>query len=128
MEQLRVDLHCNPLTLSKVLKAGAKKALECILRGEDVSMTLLTGFGKSALYQSLPFCVSALAGESSLVKPIVLVVLPLIALMRDQVASLSSRGVRATCLCSSFPESDHSAIVNGEYSHLFTSSEAVLQC
>ena len=108
-------------------KPQQMKAIECIVRGEDVFVTLPTGFGKSAIYQSLPFCASVLADKSSQVRLFVLIVSPLIALMRDQVASLSSRSVRAAYLCRSCPENDDGAIVNGEYSHLFTSPKAILK-
>ena len=84
------------------------KAIECMLCAKDVLVTLPIGFGKLAIY---PFCAIVLANDSSQVEPIVLVILPLITLMRGQVASLTSRGVTAAYLCSSCPDDD-SAIVN----------------
>ena len=90
-------------------------------------MTLPTGFGKSAIYQALPYCVDALRDSSTGIKPVILVVSPLIALMRDQVTSLKAKGVKATYLGSHCSEEEHSAIVGGEYSHLFTSPETILQ-
>ena len=133
MEQLRGRLRCDPLALSMALEAGAKKmglrqfkpqqkkAIECVLRGEDVFVTLPTGFSKSAIYQSLPFCASVSAEESSPPKAIVLVVSPLIALMRDQVASLSSTGVKAVYLSSNYSCVERS-LVSSNHSYVTTAS------
>ena len=95
-----------------------------ILRGKDISITLPIAFGKSATI-IVAFLPSVLACESSQVKPNVLVS-TLIVLIRDQVAPLTSWGVKAACLCSSCPD-NYDVIVNNKYSHLFTSSESILQ-
>lgn len=66
-------------------------AIDAVLAGRDVLLTMPTGAGKSLCYQ-LPAVV--LPG-------ICLVVSPLIALMKDQVDGLRRRGVRATYVNSS---------------------------
>lgn len=63
-----------------------RDAIDAVLAGRDVVLTLPTGQGKSLCYQ-LP----------ALVLPgLTLVVSPLIALMQDQVDALRARGVRAS--------------------------------
>jgi ATP-dependent DNA helicase RecQ len=67
-------------------RAGQEEALTRILAGEDLTIVMPTGGGKSACFQ-LP----ALVRDG-----LVLVVSPLIALMKDQVEALQSKGVAAT--------------------------------
>ena len=140
MDQVREKARSDPSALSSALRFGAcklglpefkpeqKEAIRSALCGRDVFVTLPTGFGKSAIYQALPYCVEALASDySARMKPMILVVSPLIALMRDQVASLKAKGVKATYLSYCSHDQEQSAIVDGEFSHLFTSPEAILQ-
>lgn len=64
-------------------REGQHEVMSRFMRGEDVMAVLPTGSGKSATYQ-----------VPALVSPgVTLVVSPLIALMRDQVDNLRSRGV-----------------------------------
>ncbi|MGA2045714.1 MAG: DNA helicase RecQ [Roseiarcus sp.] len=69
-------------------RPGQEEIIGATLRGEDVLAVMPTGSGKSLCYQ-LP----ALAREG-----LALVVSPLIALMRDQVAQLRELGVSAAAL------------------------------
>jgi ATP-dependent DNA helicase RecQ len=69
-------------------RPGQEEVIGAALRGEDVLAVMPTGSGKSLCYQ-LP----ALAREG-----LALVVSPLIALMRDQVAQLRELGVSAAAL------------------------------
>lgn len=139
MEQIRAKAIRDPSALLGALQRGTSKlglsefkpeqreAIRSALCGRDVFVTLPTGFGKSAIYQALPYCVEALGDDSARIKPVILVVSPLIALMRDQVTSLKSKGVKATYLGSHCSAEEKSAIVGGEFSHLFTSPETILQ-
>lgn len=70
-----------------------KEIVEALLSGRDTLAVLPTGGGKSLTYQ-----IPALAGAAS--GP-VLVVSPLIALMKDQLAGLAELGVQAVALNSS---------------------------
>ena len=67
------------------------EAVEAVLAGRDVLLTMPTGAGKSLAYQ-LP---------ALLLDGLTLVISPLIALMQDQVDALRARGIRATFVNSS---------------------------
>ena len=69
-------------------RPGQEEIVRATLSGRDVLAVLPTGGGKSLCYQ-----VPALVG-----KGLVLVVSPLVALMKDQVDGLRTRGVPAECL------------------------------
>ncbi|MDW8283784.1 MAG: ATP-dependent DNA helicase RecQ [Myxococcales bacterium] len=96
MVQLPVDrapslderaLHAALATLGhRSFRPGQREVIESVLAGHDTVAIMPTGGGKSLCFQ-----VPAL-----LLPGVTLVVSPLIALMRDQVALLESRGVAAT--------------------------------
>ena len=71
-------------------RPGQAEIVEAILAGRDVLAIMPTGGGKSLCYQA-----PALRREG-----LTLVVSPLIALMRDQVAQLRQNGVAAGALTS----------------------------
>jgi ATP-dependent DNA helicase RecQ len=81
-------------------RLGQKPILEDMLAGKDVLAVLPTGGGKSLCFQ-LP-CLAQ--GK------LVIVVSPLIALMRDQVSSLSRLGIPAGCLHSGQTEEEKLAV------------------
>ena len=72
-------------------RPGQEDVIDAALRGEDVLAVMPTGSGKSVCYQ-LPALVR---------RGLTLVVSPLIALMRDQVAQMRELGVNAAALNSS---------------------------
>ena len=67
------------------LRAGQERLIDCALKGQNALGVLPTGHGKSLCYQAA----ALLLGGTTVV------VSPLIALMRDQVQSLLSRGIAA---------------------------------
>src|SRR5689334_4325573 len=69
-------------------RAGQELAVEAVLAGRDAIVLLPTGAGKSLCYQ-VPAAVLARQRRTTLV------VSPLIALMNDQVAALTGRGIAA---------------------------------
>ncbi|MBX7149687.1 ATP-dependent DNA helicase [bacterium] len=71
-------------------RLGQKEIIEDVLKSEDVMAVLPTGGGKSLCYQ-----MAAVAKNE-----LVIVVSPLIALMKDQVAGLHKRGIPAGALYS----------------------------
>jgi ATP-dependent DNA helicase RecQ len=80
-------------------REGQREVIESVLAGKDVVVVMPTGSGKSLCYQ-LPAMI--LDGAT-------VVVSPLIALMKDQVDALRARGLPATFVNSSIPESEQRA-------------------
>ena len=80
-------------------REGQREVIGSILEGKDAVVVMPTGSGKSLCYQ-LPAMI--LDGAT-------LVVSPLIALMKDQVDALQARGLPATFINSSIPESEQRA-------------------
>ena len=75
------------------LKVKQYKILDALMSGRDVIGVLPTGYGKSIIYQLLPFIYEYHSKNES--SNIVIVVSPLNALMNDQVKFLRSKGVSA---------------------------------
>ena len=103
------------------LRPGQEDIVAALLAGENVLAVMPTGSGKSMCYQ-LP----ALATESLSV-----VVSPLIALMRDQVAALRLYRVAAGALDSATPPADaaetHRRLRDGPLRLLYISPEQLVQ-
>ncbi|MEC8474675.1 MAG: DEAD/DEAH box helicase, partial [Planctomycetota bacterium] len=75
----------------KEFRPGQKEVVDAVTSGKDVMCVMPTGGGKSLCYQ-LP----------SLMRPgLTIVISPLIALMKDQVDSLKTLGIRAELINSS---------------------------
>lgn len=96
-----------------------REIIESIGSGRDTLGLMPTGGGKSIAFQ-----VPALAGEG-----LCIVVTPLIALMKDQVANLRARGIKATAIYSGMRTSDVvTALENcifGDYKFLYISPERI---
>ncbi|MBR2301669.1 MAG: RecQ family ATP-dependent DNA helicase [Bacteroidaceae bacterium] len=94
-----------------------REIIESIGRGEDTLGLMPTGGGKSITFQ-----VPTLAGDG-----LCIVVTPLIALMKDQVANLRSRGIKAAAIYSGMRGSEVvTALENcifGNYKFLYISPE-----
>ena len=67
-----------------------------LLRGNDVFVSLPTGYGKSLCYAALFYAFDQLRASSH--PSIIIVVSPLVALMKDQVASYSAKGLKVGCI------------------------------
>jgi ATP-dependent DNA helicase RecQ len=97
-----------------------QEIISATMCGKDVVAILPTGAGKSLTFQ-LP----ALAEDG-----VTLVVSPLIALMKDQVDSLTASGIPATFLNSSLDPSEardrSEALSNGDYKLLYAAPERVM--
>lgn len=65
--------------------------IQSILWGRDVVALMATGMGKSVTYQLPSLAIREMTG----MKPVTLVVSPLISLMDDQVAGLKANGASA---------------------------------
>ncbi|MBD0290972.1 MAG: RecQ family ATP-dependent DNA helicase [Thermoleophilia bacterium] len=99
------------------LRRGQDLALRAVLDGRDTLAVMPTGFGKSAIYQ--------IAGV--LIPGPTLVVSPLLALQRDQVASLRELGLSAAALNAQVSESERDetlgALAEGNLEFLFCAPE-----
>ena len=99
------------------LRPRQAEAIEAVLAGRDVLLTMPTGAGKSLVYQ-LPAVV--LPG-------LTLVVSPLIALMKDQVDALRKKGIRASFVNSSISGAERErrllAAERGELDLLYVTPE-----
>ena len=102
-------------------RPGQAEIVETVLAGENVLAVMPTGSGKSLCYQ-----IPALANES-----LTVVVSPLIALMREQVAALRLNGVASGALNSSTPRADaadtHRQLREGRLRLLYISPERLMQ-
>ena len=98
--------------------------------GRDVFVILPTSGGKSLCFVTLPLVFDYLrnkylksqASEMS----IVVVVSPLVSLMKDQVQSYSSKGIKCSFIRESMNESEKKAVLNGKYQVLYASPESLL--
>ena len=108
------DLGYSQLTSRQSL------VLHQFLSGKDVFVSLPTGSGKSLCYWALPGAFNTLRNTT---ESIVLVVSPLMALMKDQVANLKARGVEAVYVGE---KCDMDRVYEGSYPIVFISPEALL--
>eukprot|EP00118_Oscarella_pearsei_P013955 m.115996 g.115996 ORF g.115996 m.115996 type:complete len:154 (+) comp37574_c0_seq4:56-517(+) len=109
---------------SVVMYKEQRLCVEELVRGNDVFGCFPTGYGKSLIYQSLPGVVRVLNRPERDVDPAVLVVNPLNAFMRDQIAFLRSEGIFAAQMGYSDEEDD--SIKSGRCSVIFGSPEILL--
>ena len=108
------------------IKPEQEIALLSFLRGHDVFVSLPTGYGKSLCYAALPAAFDRLLKKTSPSTSIVIAVSPLIALMKDQVASLSARGLAVGCITQESSEEERAKVKNGQYQLVLFSPEALL--
>ena len=98
-------------------REGQRDVIGSILEGKDAVVVMPTGSGKSLCYQ-LP---------AMILDGVTLVVSPLIALMKDQVDALLARGLPATFINSSIPESEQRARIEslrrGEHKLVYIAPE-----
>ena len=106
-----------------VVKPEQEQALLAFLRGHDVFVSLPTGYGKSLCYAALPAAFDSLGNRP---KSIVIAVSPLIALMKDQVAALSTRGLAVGCVTQESTDEEKAKVRSGQYQLVLFSPEALL--
>ena len=97
-----------------------EKIIDGLIRGEDALVIMPTGGGKSLCYQIPALCRPGVG----------IVVSPLISLMKDQVDSLRSNGVRAACYNSSIDQKEAfrvlAALHNGHLDLLYLAPERLM--
>ena len=98
-------------------------AVERFVFGHDVFMSLPTGSGKNVCYACLPLVFDTLrqGGHS-----IVVILSPLSALMQDQVASFTKRGLKCVALTYGTADENEDVIAMGDVQLVFASPEILL--
>ena len=107
----------------KNLKPEQEQAIRKFVEGTDVFVALLTGYRKSLCYIALPLVFDRLRGVHS--QSIVLVVSPLIALMKDQIAHCTSWGLKAGFIGSDTSDSRKKAILEGKCQIVYICPESL---
>ncbi|MBL9019257.1 MAG: ATP-dependent DNA helicase RecQ [Myxococcales bacterium] len=106
-------------------RGGQRAAVEAVLEGKDAVVLLPTGAGKSLCYQ-VPAVALARRGLGTTI-----VVSPLIALMIDQVAGLTARGIAAAALHSHQDDDEQRAVIDqllrGQLAVLYVSPERAVK-
>ena len=113
-------------SLGYTLKPEQNQALLKFVGGQDVFVSLPTGFGKSLCYILLPRIFDLLRGVEN--KCIVIVVSPLIALMKNQVASITKIGLSATYVSdrdTKLASTSEQSVMKGNVSIVFINPEAL---
>ena len=112
---------CNHFGISQLHQEQAE-AINAFFEGNDVFVSLPTGYGKSFIFQAIPVMASLLYD-----KPFTMfIVSPLKALMEDQVNYLNGLGLKAVALTEESDDSLIEKVVSGEYSHVYGSPESFL--
>ena len=94
------------------------------IEGNDVFVSLPTGVGKSLCFACLPLVYDYLRGVIN--KSIAIIVSPLNALMQDQVAKFTNRGMTAVYVGSECCSSLVDRVTNGEVQLTYMSPETIL--
>lgn len=107
------------------LKDKQKQSILEFIKGRDVFVSLPTGFGKSLCYIVLPYVFDELRGVQK--KCMILVVSPLLALMKDQVANITAKGIASIHISDKETSSSSKkrALLAGEYQIIFSSPESL---
>jgi len=112
------------------MKPAQAEAVQAILQGRHVFVNVPTGYGKSLVYQILPFCASFIlesTGKVTAAVPVVLIVSPLIALMQDQAHKLKRLPGANPLLLSEEVAPEDGDMAGGGWTHIFASPEALLE-
>ena len=106
------------------------QAVQATLQGRDVFVSVPTGYGKSLIFQMLPFCASFILerlGKAAAGVPSVLVVSPLLALMQDQAHKLRQVPGAKPVLLSEESAPEEGDMAAGRWTHIFASPEVLLE-
>ena len=126
---VRFGLRCLKMPLD-CLKDKQLTAIVAVMEGRHVFVTLPTGFGKSVIFQILPFAIEYYVkcdtGPPKSVDDIVSVVIvisPLLSLMEEQCKLLKEKGIRAAYIGTG---SDATPDVVTNFNILYFSPECLL--
>ncbi len=106
------------------VKFQQQKALCAFLGGNDVFVSLPTGYGKSLCYGCLPRAFEILCNKSNC---IAIIVSPLVAIMQDQVSAFTDKGLTAACVSGGMDPETKMTIMAGDVQLVFMSPEQVLR-
>jgi ATP-dependent DNA helicase RecQ len=98
---MNVDVALERVFRLPGFRPGQREVIEAAIQGRDVLAVMPTGAGKSLTYQ-LP---------ASIASGLTVVISPLIALMRDQVAALEKLGILAAALHSGLSETEQERVL-----------------
>ena len=90
----KISIAREKLEITFPLKEQQLETLQQVYEGKDCISVLPTGYGKSIIYQMIPWFLQKDLDRLG----IVLIVCPLFAIMHDQVSSLSKKGIRTAYL------------------------------
>ena len=110
------------------LRDKQKEGILRFLEGRDVFIYLPTGSGKSLCFHSLPLAFDLMRSNTE-PSCIAVIISPLNALIKDQIASLSGKGLRSVHVASGLAESDDQLaekVHAGDFQYVFFSPEALL--
>ena len=106
------------------LTTKQEEVVKTFLKGRDVFVSLPTGSGKSLCYCILPFIFDLLKQVTG--QSIAVVVSPLIALMKDQVQAMETRGVKAAYVGDCQDEKAVADVCKGRFQLVYISPESLL--
>ena len=118
-------MYVQHLELKK-LYPQQEKALSEFLSGSNVFVSLPMGFGKSLIYQMAPLVANELQHSRFPNKSVVVVILPLVALMKDQVSFLKTLNVPTESVVAEQVESVLKEVEAGKYRLVYTSHHCLL--
>ncbi|XP_028406817.1 uncharacterized protein LOC114529262 [Dendronephthya gigantea] len=113
------------------IKNNQRKVVEAYLNKLDVLMVSPTGSGKSLTFQISPFALDYIKhGERTQqddIQTVCLVIAPLVSLMKDQVAILREKQVKAVMIGPESTTEENEKAKKGQYNLVFASPEAVFK-
>jgi ATP-dependent DNA helicase RecQ len=108
------------------IKDKQRDAILAFVSGQDIFVSLPTGYGKSFCYQCLPLLFDILRSHE-VPTSIVVVVTPLAAIMKDQVSDLGCKQISAIQVTSSVDEVVENEIMHGKFNIIYISPELLLR-
>ena len=116
------DHVCEMFGIRELNAYQREAIVQFVQKKTDVFVNLPTGYGKSLIYQALPFVYDSILEADH----IVVVVSLLVNLMKDQVDKLANLGILAASL-SEISEENAKGVVEGRFSIVYGSPEAWLK-
>ena len=118
------DLVCHFFDV-ETLHQNQKVALRAFLSGQDLYFSAPTGYGKSLIFQSIPFIIDHLK-DQAVGTSLAIIISPLKSLMLDQVEQLKKTGVNAAAVFDGQSEDILEGVENGDFSLVYSSPESML--